>query len=352
MSELLARKHDLRRGDPHLHTSISDSTLTPAKTVHESAQAGMDWIALTDHNLTPSLRAYENALDGVKGTKYESKIAVFKGVELDIRHNGVIGHVAVFFSPVRNCSELERTTIAFLHREKEPDLVDLANWTQDQNGVMMITHPNQWGLIGFPLWVVCDALQRIKDKGIETALGFEVVTASCKIFPPFLRLDSNFTVLNSFARQHGLAPAASSDAHNKRLMGKAFTVTYADRDIRGGEDEFNSVQQAFKSTKTQPSFNKLGKMGPLEITLLQLDIGFCEFLKLAGRYFIKKNISWDPYYAGRWLESRLGIMSLEDFKLTQRIKEAQEAYRQLVFKEDGINQHVRTHVRLRAPKQK
>lgn len=352
MSEFLVPKGTLRRGDPHLHTSISDSNLPPGKAALESAKAGMNWIALTDHNLTPSQRAYENALDGIKNTKYEGRVAIFKGAELDVKHKGVVGHVAVFFSPGKNCYELERATIALLHREEEPDLVDLAKWTQDQNGVMLITHPNQWGLIGYPLWVVHDAVQRIRDKGIETAIGFEVITATRKVFPPFLRLDSNFTVLNNFARQHGLAPAASSDAHNKRLIDKAFTVTYADRDIKDGEDEFDSIQQAFKNAKTRPSFNKLGKMGLLDVKLLQLDIGFCEFLKVAGRYFIKKNGDWDPFYAGRWLESRLGIMSLEDFELTQRIKEAQEAYRQQVFKEDGIDQHIRTHIRLRRPRQK
>lgn len=277
MPEILAPRGALRRGDPHLHTSISDSLLLPSKTVLAAAEAGMHWSA-----------------------------------------------------------------ISFLHAEKEPDLVDVAKWTRDENGVMLIAHPNQLWLISFPLWGVRDAISKIRDKGIEVALGLEVVTASRKVFPHFLRRNASFAVLNKFAKEQGLAVVASSDTHVRRLIGKAYTNTFADRVIKTEEDEYANVQQAFKNLDTWPVTIHYSQMSFMDVTLLRAEMGIVELLKLVGRYFIKENESWDPFYGGRWLESKLGFMSSADFELTQKIKKVQEAYRQQVFKEDGIDQHIRT----------
>lgn len=118
MPEVLAPIGVLRRGDPHLHTSVSDSLLLPSKTVLAAAEAGMHWIALTDHNLTPGEQTYDEALKGLKNTEHKSRLAIFKGVEFDINHKGRIGHIVVFFSPEKNCYQLERSAISFLHAEK------------------------------------------------------------------------------------------------------------------------------------------------------------------------------------------------------------------------------------------
>lgn len=347
MPEILAPRGALRKGDPHLHTSISDSLLLPSKTVLAAAEAGMHWIALTDHHLTPSQQTYDEALSSLQNTRYEGRLAVFKGVELDIKHKERRGHVAVFFSPEKDCYQLERSAISFLHTEKEPDLVDVAKWTRDENGVMLIAHPNQPWLISFPLWGVSDAISKIRDKGIEVAVGLEVVTASRKVFPHVLTRNASFAVLNEFAKKQGLAAVAVSDTHVKRLIGKAYTLTFADRVIETVEDEFANVQQAFKNLDTWPVTVHYRQMSFKDVTLLRVEMSIVELFMLVGRRFIKKNEDWDPFYAGRWLESKLRLISHADFELTQKLKAAQEAYRQEVFKEDRINQHIRARVILK-----
>ena len=124
MAEFLINKNEVIRGDPHTHTSISDSILTPGQTVLIAAQRGLDYLALTDHNLTPLYDTYNLAMDALYATPYEGKVAVFKGGEFDIKYRGRTGHVAAFFSGSKNCRQLERSTIKMLHPEKgEADLI-------------------------------------------------------------------------------------------------------------------------------------------------------------------------------------------------------------------------------------
>ncbi|WP_416901230.1 PHP domain-containing protein [Micromonospora echinospora] len=62
-----------RRIDLHTHTTASDGTLTPAELVRAAAEAGLDVVAITDHDTTagwePALRALPPGLTLVRGAE-------------------------------------------------------------------------------------------------------------------------------------------------------------------------------------------------------------------------------------------------------------------------------------------
>lgn len=358
MAELLKRKHQLIVGDPHTHTSISDSLLTPGQTVLTAARFAFDWIALTDHNLTPSYETYNHALDALAKGEFEDKMAVFKGGEFDIAYcvgdQKYVGHVVAFFSQDKNCKALERSAIKMLHsKDGEANLVTFAKWVRDEDGVMMVTHPAQWGLIGYPTWVVKRAYDEIDQAGINVAKGVEVITATSRIaFPRPLRINATFPRLMNLALSANAAPMGGSDAHLGELIGMAYTITFANSDIPDTSHLFKDVQQSvLKSVLlkgTIPAWRPRFRNG-FEKTGLQFDLAINEAFKVVGRYFIKQNNKWDPFYAGRLLGTVFGMMSLDDFYTTQDLKERQEAYRQKVLavlkEEEQMPRHSHTSLR-------
>ncbi|MBO0830821.1 MAG: PHP domain-containing protein, partial [Actinobacteria bacterium] len=50
------------RADLHSHSSVSDGTEPPAVVIRRGAEAGLDVIALTDHDTVAGLREAANAL--------------------------------------------------------------------------------------------------------------------------------------------------------------------------------------------------------------------------------------------------------------------------------------------------
>ncbi len=67
--------------DLHLHTNFSDGTMSPEELIVEAMHAGLDAIAITDHDI----------LDGIgpalaTGEKY--RIEVIPGIELSAEYNG------------------------------------------------------------------------------------------------------------------------------------------------------------------------------------------------------------------------------------------------------------------------
>lgn len=75
--------------DLHLHTNFSDGTMSPEELIVEAMHAGLDAIAITDHDI----------LDGIgpalsTGEKY--RIEVIPGIELSAEYNGEEVHILGF----------------------------------------------------------------------------------------------------------------------------------------------------------------------------------------------------------------------------------------------------------------
>ena len=78
------------RLDLHLHSSLSDGRLNPQDLLRECTEAGLDCIALTDHDLPPSIKSGRNVVG-------KRAIHVIHGVELSGAHEDREFHLLVYF---------------------------------------------------------------------------------------------------------------------------------------------------------------------------------------------------------------------------------------------------------------
>jgi predicted metal-dependent phosphoesterase TrpH len=79
------------RIDLHMHSNRSDGRLDPKDLLKACAEAGLDCIALTDHDLPPELQAGRNLVN-------KKLIHVLHGVELSGHHENRELHLLVYFA--------------------------------------------------------------------------------------------------------------------------------------------------------------------------------------------------------------------------------------------------------------
>ncbi|MEV0125610.1 PHP domain-containing protein [Streptomyces sp. NPDC050703] len=85
------------RIDLHTHSTASDGTDTPAELVRNAAAAGLDVVALTDHDTT---RGHAEAIAAVRGLPEPAGLTLVTGAELSCRLDGVGVHMlAYLFDP-------------------------------------------------------------------------------------------------------------------------------------------------------------------------------------------------------------------------------------------------------------
>ncbi|MEU6063440.1 MULTISPECIES: PHP domain-containing protein [Streptomyces] len=112
------------RIDLHCHSTASDGTDTPAELVRKAAAAGLDVVALTDHDTT---RGYAEALAAVP-----AGLTLVTGAELSCRVDGVSMHM-----------------LAYLFDPEEPDLLAERELVRDDRvprAKVMIAKLNELGV--------------------------------------------------------------------------------------------------------------------------------------------------------------------------------------------------------------
>ena len=83
----------VKRIDPHTHSAYSDGTDTPAQLLAVAAQAGLDAIALTDHDTTAG---WDEAVAAVADTG----VSLIRGAEISCSSSGITVHLlAYLFDP-------------------------------------------------------------------------------------------------------------------------------------------------------------------------------------------------------------------------------------------------------------
>ncbi|MFF3559771.1 PHP domain-containing protein [Streptomyces sp. NPDC002574] len=88
------------RIDLHTHSTASDGTDTPAGLVRAAAAAGLDVVALTDHDTVGGYAEAGKALDELHASG-DSGLTLVTGAELSCRHDGVSMHMlAYLFDPL------------------------------------------------------------------------------------------------------------------------------------------------------------------------------------------------------------------------------------------------------------
>ena len=104
----------MSRADPHCHTLSSDGMVTPAQLVHAAVDAGLDLIAITDHDTMAATRIEDERITIVRGEEVTTKWPAQT-------------HVLAWFlrEPVRSGMSIE-DTVSAIH---------------DQGGLAVIPHP-------------------------------------------------------------------------------------------------------------------------------------------------------------------------------------------------------------------
>jgi len=83
----------VKRIDPHTHSAYSDGTDTPARLLEVAARAGLDTIALTDHDTTAG---WDEAVSAVADTG----VSLIRGAEMSCSASGITVHLlAYLFDP-------------------------------------------------------------------------------------------------------------------------------------------------------------------------------------------------------------------------------------------------------------
>ncbi|WP_448630129.1 PHP domain-containing protein [Cellulomonas soli] len=116
------------RIDLHTHSSASDGTDAPAAVVAAAAAAGLDVVALTDHDTTAG---WDEAADAAR----TFGVALVRGTEVSARSHGISVHLLSYLQDPTHPSllaELERTRRARLERARQ--IVDL----------LAVDHPLTW----------------------------------------------------------------------------------------------------------------------------------------------------------------------------------------------------------------
>ena len=102
------------RIDLHTHSTASDGTESPAEVVAQAARAGLDVVALTDHDTTSG---WEEAADAAR----DHGIALVRGTEISARSAGMSVHVLSYLHDPEHeglAAELERAREARTSRAR------------------------------------------------------------------------------------------------------------------------------------------------------------------------------------------------------------------------------------------
>ncbi len=88
--------------DLHTHSSVSDSTETPAELMRAAVAAGLGTVAITDHDSTAG---WQDAFDAAEGTG----LTVIPGMELSTRHGYKSVHLLAYLIDPDNAALREET---------------------------------------------------------------------------------------------------------------------------------------------------------------------------------------------------------------------------------------------------
>lgn len=115
------------KSDFHIHTNYSDGVFSPEKVVDAAIEAGIDVIALTDHD---NILSFEIAQNYVEKLKNEDKktIKIIQGIEVNTMHNNDEIHILGYFMDVKKNDFQELVKVQQQARVKQTkEIITLLN---------------------------------------------------------------------------------------------------------------------------------------------------------------------------------------------------------------------------------
>ena len=113
--------------DLHIHTNYSDGVFSPEKIVDATIDAGLEVIALTDHD---NILAYDVAMNYINKLKQENKksIELIRGIEINTMYDNYEIHILGYFMDVENADFKELIKIQQQARIKQTkEIIELLN---------------------------------------------------------------------------------------------------------------------------------------------------------------------------------------------------------------------------------
>jgi DNA polymerase (family 10) len=224
------------RGDLHMHTTESDGKDTLEAMVGAARDAGMEYVAITDHS---KALAMANGLDEARALAHAARIRalnervegihVLAGIECDILPDGAMDLAS-------DCLAELDIVVASVHsalRQEEDELTDRVLRAIEHPWVDIIAHPtNRLLLRREPSKINLDRLtQAAASRGV--ALEINCLAD---------RLDLS-DVNARLARERGVTLVISSDAHSRTALGmKRWGVTVARRAWAAKADVLNTLR--------------------------------------------------------------------------------------------------------------
>lgn len=232
------------RADLHIHTCLSpcaDWGMSPRKIVRRSAQAGIDIIAVCDHN------SAENAA-AVMCAGREVGIFVLPGMEICTREEV---HLLSIFGNTARAEEMQEEVYRHLEGDNQPSVWGYQVVANERDEVL---RENERLLIGASRLSVYDAVRKIHEKG-GLAIASHVdrpafgIIGQLGFIPQDLPLDgievSRRTTpeeaRNRYPEIRAFACITSSDAHYLNDIGSASTG------LLMAEPTFAELQRALKN---------------------------------------------------------------------------------------------------------
>ncbi|MCM8780018.1 MAG: PHP domain-containing protein [Candidatus Omnitrophica bacterium] len=106
----------MKFADLHLHTNFSDGTYSPQELVRRAAEAGIDCIAVVDHD----------SVDGIKPAQEAARsknIEVIPGIELSCEHNNSEVHILGYFIDYADVKLTDN--LAFIRKIREARIYEM-----------------------------------------------------------------------------------------------------------------------------------------------------------------------------------------------------------------------------------
>ncbi|MBR2525861.1 PHP domain-containing protein [bacterium] len=89
----------MKKADFHVHTNYSDGVFTPEKIVDTALDAGLEAVALTDHD---NVLSYDVANNYLKSIGRENELEIIQGVEINTLYKNYEVHILGYFMDTNN----------------------------------------------------------------------------------------------------------------------------------------------------------------------------------------------------------------------------------------------------------
>lgn len=111
----------MKKIDLHVHTNISDGTLTPTEVVHRAANLNLAAIAITDHDTVAGVK--EAKQTAIKLSKTKIEIEVISGVEISAEYKGQDIHILGLYVDENDETLVHQLSLALAKRDERNELM-------------------------------------------------------------------------------------------------------------------------------------------------------------------------------------------------------------------------------------